>query len=459
MVKGSKKRTGEEEQDLRFYAEAVASMSRQFEEKVRELSTIRRIGDALAHSLDMKTVCTMILNAILEGMGAEMGVLILFESLKRVPMTEVVLPGNSLKKRSPFYPTDGMIEWVLKKKKPLLIRDLSRASQRFLNPGSTAGSLMTLPLISRNLEIGVISVAHSEGNAFKRGQIPAGHLIAAQAAISLENVKLLHELIKMNEDLEEKVLERTRSLQESNMKLVEMQDQLILAEKMKVIGQLTAGIGHNLRTPLSVILSTADLIKLHCDGNEKVYQYSANIAKQGARMGQIIETLMDRCQGTQARKVDKLNMNHILKKELDFMEGNLDFKHKVVKKCDLDKNLPEIEGFYGDFSQTFVNLIDNAVDAMYESELKELRICTRHDENYIYVDVHDTGCGIPSECMEEIFDFSFTTKARVPQGKSPSGIGIGLFNSKHLMSKYGAEIHVKSRPGATAFTVQIPLCP
>ena len=139
------------------------------------------------------------------------------------------------------------------------------------------------------------------------------------------------------------------------------------------------------------------------------------------------------------------------------MEGNLDFKHKVAKECYFDENLPEIEGFYGDFSQTFINLINNAVDAMHESEVKQLKICTKHDQNYIYVEVEDTGCGIPGEDSERIFDFSFTTKAPMNQYGSPSGIGIGLFNSKHLMSKYGADIKVRSRPGETVFTVQIPL--
>jgi signal transduction histidine kinase len=226
---------------------------------------------------------------------------------------------------------------------------------------------------------------------------------------------------------------------------------------MKVIGQLSAGIGHNLRTPLSVILSTVDLIRVHCDGNQKIAGYAENIAHQGARMAEIIENLMERCEKTRVRKVERFSINHILRKELDFMEGNLDFKHKVVKRYNFDVNLPEIEGSCGDFSQTFVNLIDNAIDAMYKSEVKELRICTRHDENNIYVDVEDTGCGITEKEIEKIFDFSFTTKAPLHEGGGPSGMGLGLFNSKHLMDKYGAQIKVKSRPGATAFTVQIPL--
>ncbi len=456
-MKGLKKKTHETIQHLSFYAEAVSTMGRQFEEKVRELSTIRQIGDALAHSLEIENVCKMILNAALDGMGAEAGALILFEPLKRVPMVEVFSPADFPKGKDPFRPTDQMIAWVLDKKKLLIIGDTSKASPSFLDPRFPSASLMVLPLISRDFEIGVISLAHSERNAFRRDQIPAGHLISGQAAISLENVKLLHQLIRMNENLEEKVLQRTRSLQEANEKLIKIQDQLIQAEKMKVIGQLTAGIGHNLRTPLSVILSTADLIKLCSNGNEKVTQYAENIAQQGARMAQIIGTLMERCQTTHAREVERLNMNRILKEELNFMEGNLEFKHKVAKECEFDTGLPEIEGSYGDFSQTFVNLIENAVHAMHGSEVKRLRVCTRHDENYVYVDVHDTGCGIPKKDIEKIFDFSYTTKAPAPHGGSPSGIGIGLFNSRHLMSKYGAEIKVKSRPGATAFTVQIPL--
>lgn len=456
-VKGSKKRTTEKKQNLRSYAEAVTAMSRQFEQKVRELSTIRRIGDALVHALEMENVCAMILDAVMEGLGAETGVLILFESLKRVPMTEVVSSGDSPQEEEPIYPTDGMIDWVLKEKRPLLIGNLSGESRFSLGEQAIAGSAIALPLISRDLEIGVINLGHSEENAFCPEQIPAGHLMASQAAISLENVKLVHELIGMNECLEEKVLERTRSLQETNQRLLELQDQLIQVEKMKVIGQFTAGIGHNLRTPLSVILSTADLIKLYGDGYRKITGYAEKIVQQGTRMAEIIENLMEKCQKTQRRELERLQINHILNKELSFMEGNLDFKHNVVKKFDFDESLPEIEGFYGDFSQTFVNLINNAVDAMYASEIKRLKICTRHDLNYIYVEIQDTGCGIPEEEREKIFDFSFTTKPSDHEDGRPSGMGIGLFNSRHLMSKYGAQITVRSRPGETVFTVHIPL--
>ena len=456
-MKGSKTKADERKQNLRSYAEAVAAMSRQFEEKVGELSTIRRIGDALAHALEMETVCTMILDAVVEGMGAEKGVSIVFESLGRVSIAEVVSPTNSIRRDGPFYPTDGMIDWVMKEKRPLLVRDLSEESRPSVSGGRVAGSAMTLPLLSRELEIGVINLGHSERDAFRPEQLPACHLIASQAAIGLENAKLLHELIRINENLEEKVLERTRNLQETNRKLVELQDQLIQAEKMKVIGQFTAGIGHNLRTPLSVILSAADLIKLRGDGDGKVGEYADRIAQQGTRMAEIIENLMEKCIKTQRRQLEGLNINHILKQELSFMEGNLDFKHNVVKAYDFDPDLPEIEGFYGDFSQTFVNLINNAIDAMYQRKIKELKIRTRHDQNHIDVDIQDSGCGIPEEEMEKIFDFSYTTKAPVHQDGSPCGMGIGLYNSKHLMRKYGAEIRVKSRPEETVFTVHIPL--
>jgi signal transduction histidine kinase len=446
----------EEKQTLRPYQEVVAALRWQFEEKVRELSTIRRIGDALAHSLELENVCTMILDAVIEGMGGETGVLILFESSKRVPMVEVVLPSESQDTDGLFYPNDTMVESVLMEKRPLLIRDLSEATRSFGDGLSFGGSAMTLPLLSRGLEIGVIGLGHSEKNAFRPDQIPAGHLIATQAAISLENVKLLHELIGINEHLEAKVLERTMRLQETNQRLVELQDQLIQAEKMKVIGQLTAGIGHNLRSPLTIILSTTDLIKLHSDGNQKVATYAEKIAQQGKRMAGIVENLMEKCHKTQRREVERLNINHILEKELSFLEGNLEFKHNVVKAYQFDPDLPEVDGFYGDFSQTFVNLINNAVDAMFGSEIKELMICTRHDRNHIYVDVQDSGCGIPEDARERIFDFAFTTKAMEHERGQPSGVGIGLFNSKHLMSRYGAEIRVRSRPGETIFTVQIP---
>jgi signal transduction histidine kinase len=173
-------------------------------------------------------------------------------------------------------------------------------------------------------------------------------------------------------------------------------------------------------------------------------------------MAGIIENMMEKSHKAQRRELEQLDINHILRAELDFMEGNLDFKHNIAKDYQFDSNLPRVEGFYGDFSQTFMNLINNAIDAMYKSETRRLRVCTRHDSEYIYVDIEDTGCGIPEENRERIFEFAFTTKPVVSQNGVPSGTGIGLFNGRHLMNRYGAEIKVKSQPGETTFTVQIP---
>lgn len=443
--------------DVRSYAEAVSILSRQFEQKVRELSTVRRIGDALAHALERERVYAMILEAAMDGLGAETGVLILLKSGRAAPIAQAVASLPSAERAIPFHPTGRMVERFLKEKRPLILEDLCDRSRFSPDRGRRTGSAMVLPLISGRGGIGVVCLGHSEKDAFRSDQLPAGHLIASQAAMSLENVRLLHELVEMNGSLEEKVLERTRSLQEANRKLLELQDQLVRAETMKIIGQFTTGIGHNLRTPLSVILSTADLIKLHGDGNGKIAGYAEKIAQQGARMAEIIEDLMAKCQKAQKREPEKLNINRILKKELSFMESNLEFKHQVAKECAFDEDLPEIEGFYGDFSQTFVNLINNAVDAMHGNERKLLKIRTYHDRHYVYVDIEDNGCGIPKKDVERIFDFSFTTKARGVDGRAgPSGLGIGLFNSRHLMSRYGAQISVESRPGRTVFTAKIP---
>lgn len=458
MVSPTREKPAEHTERMRYYIEAAAAMSRQFEEKVRELSTIRRIGDALAHTLEMERVCAMVLDAVMEGMGAEKGVLMLFESVNGLPMFEVASPVNTPKQNRFYHPTDKMIAWVLRERKPLLIRDVSKEFRSFGIKANRGGSSITLPLISRDLDIGVMSLWHTIPNRFRPEQVPVSHILAGQATMALENVRLVHELIRMNESLEQKVLERTQKLQETNQRLVELQNQLIQAETMKVIGQFTAGIGHNLRTPLSVILSTADLIRLRGDGDGRVAAYVDKISQQGTRMAEIIEMLMEKCRKTQRREVERLNMNDVLRKELSFLQGNLDFKHNVEKEYDLAPDLPEIEGFYGDFSQTFVNLINNAVDAMHECETKRLRICTRHDHDHIYVDVEDNGCGIPEDRIERIFDFSFTTKAPGHRDDGPSGTGIGLFNSQHLMSKYGGEVHVTSRPGRTVFTVQIPRC-
>ncbi len=142
--------------------------------------------------------------------------------------------------------------------------------------------------------------------------------------------------------------------------------------------------------------------------------------------------------------------------ELKFLEADLYYKHNIQKYYELSDSLPLIRGIYSDFSQSFINIIRNAIDAMLDSQEKELKIRSYHDHQNIYIEVTDTGCGIKEEDKPKIFEPYFSTKPIRANGKEPVGTGLGLHMVKLLLEPYKANITFSSRPGQTTFTIAIP---
>lgn len=125
----------------------------------------------------------------------------------------------------------------------------------------------------------------------------------------------------------------------------------------------------------------------------------------------------------------------------------------------MDKSLPLIKGVYSDFSQSFSNIIKNALDAMRNTDKKKLTVKTYFADNYIHVQISDTGEGIPEKNIKYIFEPYFTTKRYIEEGQEsrPAGTGLGLYMVQELLKKYNAEYDIQSKVGeGTTFTIKFP---
>ncbi|WP_456443848.1 response regulator [Caldithrix abyssi] len=233
--------------------------------------------------------------------------------------------------------------------------------------------------------------------------------------------------------------------------------QLMNAHKMAAIGNLVAGIAHNLNNPIAIIQANAELLKL-----KKVdYPELDKIIEQTRRMTSLVATIVMKGKREQSFDRVEINLNELIRQELEFFEANLFFKHKIEKRLELNKDLPTFKGRYSDFSQIFDNLIDNAIDAMINSERRVLHVKTDYDQENIIFEFSDTGCGMDEEVKKRIFEPFFTTKAN-PHDEShaagvPSGSGLGLSMVKSMLAEYGACIDVQSQKGkGTTFRIYIP---
>jgi len=296
-----------------------------------------------------------------------------------------------------------------------------------------------------------------------------------------------------NEELERRVIERTRELSETLKQLKESEAQLIQSEKMSSLGQMVAGVAHEINTPLAyaknslgsvggrlqdltrLAAETEKLLELLRSGaanpQELAEQFGLTesliaqlrahhaleelqaLVKDGLHgIGQISEIVgnLKNFSRLDRSKVAAFNVNEGLDSTLAIARHEL--KHHAVKKN--YGNVPAITCSPSQINQVFLNLINNAAQAMGPG-LGEIRITTRREgAGHVAVEVADNGKGIPPEVLPKIFDPFFTTKE---VGK---GTGLGLSIVYKIVEQHGGKISVDSTVGVgTRFTVVLPLQP
>jgi DNA-binding response OmpR family regulator len=265
-----------------------------------------------------------------------------------------------------------------------------------------------------------------------------------QKKLEEKNAELAH----LNQNLERLVEQKTK--------------QLIDQEKTAIVGRLTQGMVHNLKSPLQVIQTSVDLIdtKAAKINEESLRNYTKYILQAVTKINQIMDTLMMKSRKEQKQDLQLVNINDLVQREVQLLEGNLYFKNKIKKKYLFDEKIECLPLMYSYISQVFYNLINNAMDSMWDKKNRELTIVTRQDESKIYMDIADTGCGIAPEDMSKLFDPFYTSKpAKGEENKEgePTGTGLGLYTCIELLKPFNGEIAISSTlHKGSVFTVVLP---
>jgi signal transduction histidine kinase len=248
--------------------------------------------------------------------------------------------------------------------------------------------------------------------------------------------------------LEENTQALRKEVENTSARLSEMQEKLIVSEKMAVMGQLAAGIAHELRNPLNIIgTSVYYLQRVLKQRNRKVYEHLDIITQEIARAQKIITSLLNFSRKSVEDR-SEVDINGIIDqtlalvgKELAINDIILNREFSEVKKCHVNPD---------DMKQVFLNLILNAKDSMSKGGTLTVRT-TMHDEDHILVEFSDTGTGIPEEIKNKIFDPFFTAK------KDGQGIGIGLSIVHSAIQRNQGTISLRSVLGeGTTFLITLP---
>lgn len=191
---------------------------------------------------------------------------------------------------------------------------------------------------------------------------------------------------------------------------------------------------------------------------DKVKRTTEQIFSQARDTLELVEMINKKTYCEREHALQPINLNELLQTELQIITMGTKVQG-LERVLNLTEQLPPITGIYSDFSQVFVNLFKNAVEAMHDSATKKLHITTYSEKGYNIVDISDTGYGVPEELREKIFEPFFTTKPVKGQSATdqPTGTGLGLSSTRRILGGYAGEITCTSPPaGGAFFRVRIP---
>ncbi len=230
----------------------------------------------------------------------------------------------------------------------------------------------------------------------------------------------------------------------------QIEEQITQADKLASIGQLSAGIAHEINNPLGIILGyTQLLIRLEKDHSEKL-QDLKTIEKHVRSCKTIVEDLLNFARTSPPRQ-NSIRVDETIDEVLQFVRQHADFDRVQVRR-NYDPSVPAMMLDEEKIKQVFMNLILNARHAMKEAGVLSLTTVHRPDRHRVEVQISDTGYGIQPQDLPRIFDPFFTTK---PTGE---GTGLGLSVSYGIVKNHGGDILVESEVGkGSTFTVLLPL--
>lgn len=311
------------------------------------------------------------------------------------------------------------------------------------------------------------------------------HLYDLMAQRNLALVKTRDELAALNAHLEQRVHERTAELEKALAEVERTREQLLQSEKMSAIGQLAAGVAHEINNPVGFVSSNLGSLSLYVgklmdlvaayEAHSAALPESARVALAAQRraidfdflkedIGDLLQESTDGLDRVKRIVQDMKEFSHVDHGEWQatdlnaVMESTLNVVwHEIKYRAEVlrhyDPALPSVRCLPAQLSQVLMNLMVNAAQAI-ETPLGKITLSTRSTPAGVELEVADSGKGMSPEVLKRLFEPFFTTK---PVGK---GTGLGLSLSYEIVKRHGGQIVVHSVPGqGSRFTVQLPLDP
>jgi two-component system NtrC family sensor kinase len=399
----------------------------------RELNALNAMAVIATQSFDLDEILNLTVRQVISLFGAETGSVYLAAEPEGTYRRRAGWGPRSearVKMAEAFFP-DGLGELVMRSRAEVVTQDflphLPQAVVEFICADRLPYWIWVV-LWSKDKPIGIMGIASKENRNYSSNDENLLVAISRQLATTIEKVQLYEETCRAYEDLR-----RT-------------QEQLLQSEKMSAVGQLISGVAHELNNPLTAILGYAQL--LEGSGLEaRSADYVRKLFKQAQRTHRVVQNLLSFARQRKPQK-QEVDLRKVLEESITLREYDLKVNNVTLER-ELPEEIPSVIADPHQLEQVFLNIINNALDAMVEgSGSGVLKVRVSRKDSYVCVEFDDSGPGIKDP--NRIFDPFYTTKS---VGK---GTGLGLSICYGIVKEHGGEIVARNRDEGGA-TIEVRL--
>jgi PAS domain S-box-containing protein len=402
----------------------------------RELNALNAMAVIATQSFDLDEILNLTLRQVLSLFGAETGSVYLStepdgtyrrragwgpRSEARLRMSEVAFP-------------DGLGDLVMRSRAEVVTQDFLPHLPPALVEFVCADRLpcwIWVVMWSKDKPIGIMGIASKEERHYSSNDENLLVAISRQLTTTVEKVQLYEETCRAYEDLRK------------------TQEQLLQSEKMSAVGQLISGVAHELNNPLTAILGYAELLE-GADLDHRSKDYVRKLFKQAQRTHRVVQNLLSFARQRKPHK-QEVDLKKILEDTLALSEYDLKVSNIVVER-EIPSDIPSVVADAHQLEQVFLNIINNALDAIGESSDNRrgsLKVRVEKKDSFVCVAFDDNGPGIKD--VHRIFDPFYTTKSL---GK---GTGLGLSICYGIVQEHLGEISARNREdGGATIEVRLP---